>query len=63
MRRYEGDVGESEMDRDRAIWSLVGGLVATGVAGFVLGWGSALVHILGVLVVMLVLYQVLKARG
>jgi len=51
------------LEANRAIWSLIGGLVATGIAGFVLGWGSALVHILGVLVVMLVLYQVLKGAG
>jgi hypothetical protein len=29
----------------------------------VLDWGSAVVRILGVLVVMLVLYQVVKRRG
>ena len=63
----EDDTGEqrevSRLDANRAIWSLIGGMVVTGVAGFVLGWGSALVHILGVLVVMLVLYQWLKGRA
>ncbi len=49
-------------ETNRLIWSLVGGLLVTGVAGFLLGWGSALVHILGVIVVMLVLYQWLKGR-
>jgi hypothetical protein len=49
-------------DTNRLIWSVVGGLVGLAAAGFVLGWGSALVHILAVIVVMLVLYQWLKGR-
>ena len=45
------------------IWGLVGLFFALALAAFVLDWGSAVVRILGVLVVMLVLYQVLKRRG
>jgi hypothetical protein len=45
------------------IWGLVGVLFALALAAFVLDWGSAVVRILGVLVVMLVLYQVVKRRG
>jgi len=51
------------MRANAVIWSLVGGLGGLGLAGWLLGWGSATVHILGVLVVLLVLYQLLKRRG
>jgi len=44
------------------VWLLIAALVALGLAAFTLGWGSSLVHILGVLVVMLALYQMLKRR-
>ncbi|MGI8587383.1 MAG: lmo0937 family membrane protein [Chloroflexia bacterium] len=52
-----------EKQPDWGIWGLVGALAGLGVLGFVLGWGSGLVHILGVLVVMLALYELLKRRG
>jgi hypothetical protein len=45
------------------IWTLLGSFVVLGLAGFVWGWGSATVHILGVLAVLLLLYQALKRRG
>jgi hypothetical protein len=48
---------------NRLIWGLVGIFLALALAAFVLDWGSAVVRILGVLVVMLVLYQVVKRRG
>jgi len=51
------------MDANRGIWLIATALLALGVAGFVLGWGSSLVHLLGVLVVMLLLYQGLKRRA
>ena len=53
----------SQATANRVIWGLAGLLFALALAAFVLDWGSAVVRILGVLVVMLVLYQVLKWRG
>jgi hypothetical protein len=53
----------SQATTNRVIWGLVGVLFALALAAFVLNWGSAVVRILGVLVVMLVLYQVVKRRG
>jgi hypothetical protein len=52
----------SRISSRATIWLLIGALVALGVAAFTLGWGSSLVHILGVLVVMLALYQMLRRR-
>jgi hypothetical protein len=46
-----------------AVWALIGALVALGGAAWLAGWGSSVVRIVGVLVVLLVLYQVLKRRG
>ena len=53
----------SQATTNRMIWGLVGLLFALALTAFALDWGSAVVRILGVLVVMLVLYQVLKRRG
>jgi hypothetical protein len=53
----------SQSTTNRVIWGVTGVLFALALAAFVLDWGSAVVRILGVLVVMLVLYQVLKRRG
>ena len=53
----------SQATTNRMIWGLVGLLFALALAAFALDWGNAVVRILGVLVVMLVLYQVLKRRG
>ena len=53
----------TKQQSNRVIWGLIGllsGLVALGWAG---GWGSPTVHILGVLGVLLGLYQALKRRG
>jgi hypothetical protein len=51
-----------EMSDRGAVWLLIAALLALAVAAFALGWGSSLVHILGVLVVMLALYQMLRRR-
>ena len=53
----------SQATTNRVIWALVGVLFALALAAFALDWGSAVVRILGVLVVMLVLYQVVKRRS
>ncbi len=53
----------SARQNNRVIWGLMGALAALGVTGFTGGWGSPTVHILGVLVVLLGLYQGLKRRG
>ena len=52
----------SQITSRGTVWLLIVALIALGVAAFTLGWGSSLVHILGVLVVMLALYQMLKRR-
>ena len=49
----------SQISSRGTVWLLMAALVALAVAAFTLGWGSSLVHILGVLVVMLALYQAL----
>jgi hypothetical protein len=51
-----------EMSDRGAVWLLIAALLALAVAAFALGWGSSLAHILGVLVVMLALYQMLRRR-
>ncbi|HUS15409.1 MAG TPA: hypothetical protein VM536_10380 [Chloroflexia bacterium] len=51
------------MPTDRMIWALAGGLAALAALVFFQGWGSSIVHILGVLVVMLGIYQFLRRRG
>ena len=53
----------NQASANRVIWGLVAVFGALALAAFVLDWGSAVVRILGVLVVVLVLYQVLKRRG
>jgi len=53
----------SQATTNRVIWGVTGVLFALALAAFVLDWGSAVVRILGVLVVMLVLYQMVKRRG
>jgi hypothetical protein len=53
----------SQATANRVIWGVTAVLFALALAAFVLDWGSAVVRILGVLVVLLVLYQVLKQRG
>ncbi|HET7078656.1 MAG TPA: hypothetical protein VFM49_14560 [Chloroflexia bacterium] len=53
----------NQASANRVIWGLVAVFVMLALAAFVLDWGSAVVRILGVLVVVLVLYQVLKRRG
>jgi hypothetical protein len=61
IRGEQGD-GMREMSDRGAVWLLIAALLALAVAAFALGWGSSLVHILGVLVVMLALYQMLRRR-
>ncbi|HEX6606173.1 MAG TPA: hypothetical protein VF276_04585 [Chloroflexia bacterium] len=53
----------NQASANQVIWGLVGIFLALGLAAFVLDWGSAVVRILGVLVVLLVLYQVVKRQG
>ncbi len=53
----------TKQQSNRVIWGLIGALSGLVALGWVGGWGSPTVHILGVLGVLLGLYQVLKRRG
>jgi hypothetical protein len=53
----------NQASANRVIWGLVAVFVMLALAAFVLDWGSAVVRIQGVRVVVRVQYQVLKRRG
>lgn len=53
----------NQASTNQVIWGLVAIFLVLALAAFVLDWGSAVVRILGVLVVLLVLYQVVKRQG
>ncbi len=53
----------TKQQSNRIIWGIITALSALVALGWIGGWGSPTVHILGVLGVLLGLFQALKRRG